>query len=88
METGRRDSPERLRCVAALFLITTAPGSVDLAQNPVRKGRSVLGARNREIVRDAITGTIRPSSCTIFLKRTLAGALEDDPSWAGRLPEA
>ena len=57
VETGRREFPKRLRCVAVSFLITMAPGSADLAQNPVRKGRPVQGARNREFVRGAITGT-------------------------------
>ena len=56
VETGRRDFSERLWCVAVSLLITTAPGSADLAQNPIRKGRPVQGARNREFVRDAITG--------------------------------
>ena len=68
VETGRRDFPERLRCVAVSFLITTAPGSADLAQSPVRKGNPVQGARNRELVRDAIAGrVITPSSCIQFL---------------------
>ena len=63
VETGRRDFLERFRCVVVSFLITTAPRNADLAQNPVRKGRSVHGARDREFVRDAITGTwfVRPA---------------------------
>ena len=48
---------ERLRGVAVSFLITTAPGNADLAQNPVRKGGSIRAARNREMVRATITGT-------------------------------
>ena len=39
------------------YVRTTAPGSDDLAQNPIRKGRPVQGTRKREFVRDAITGT-------------------------------
>ena len=77
LEAGRWDLSERLRCVVVTFLIATALGSVDFAQNPVRKGRPLQGARNREIVRDAITyrHVIRPSSCTIILRRMPAGAL-------------
>ena len=45
-----------------------APGSADLAQNPVRKERPVQSVRNREFVPDAITGSvIIPSSCIKFL---------------------
>ena len=82
-----RNFSERLWCVAVSFLKTTAPGSADLAQNSVRKGRPVQGARNREFVRDAITyrHVIRPSSCAMIPRRTLAGALDAHPSWAGRL---
>ena len=74
VETGRRNFPERLRCVVVSFLITTAPGSADLAQNPVRKGRPVKGARNREFVRNGITGTwfVRPA-VLYFLGRRLQG---------------
>ena len=39
------------------YVRTTAPESVDLAQNPVRQGRPVQGAHGTEFVRDAITGT-------------------------------
>ena len=49
VETGRRDFPERPWCVAESFLMTTAPGSADLAQNLVRKGRPLQGARNRDL---------------------------------------
>ena len=58
VETGRRKLSERVRGAAvSLFLSTAAPGNADLAQNPVRKGRSVPGARNNEILHATITGT-------------------------------
>ena len=57
VETGRREFQKRLRGDAVSFLITTAPGSADLAQNLVRNGRPVRGARNREMMRATITGT-------------------------------
>ena len=67
------------------YVRTTTPRSADLARNLVRKGRSVRGAHNRENgARDDYRHVIRPSSSIIFLRRTLASVLEDDPSSAGR----
>ena len=47
VETRRRELQKCLRDAAVSFLITAAPVNADLAQNPVRKGRSIPGARNR-----------------------------------------
>ena len=56
VETGSREFNKRLRGDAVSFLITAALGSADLVQNPVRKGRPVQGARNKEMMRATITG--------------------------------
>ena len=80
VETRRREFPKRLQGAAMSFLITMAPGNADLAQNPVRKGRSVQGAQQRNFARDDYRHMTRPSTCTVFPKRTAAGGLEDDPS--------
>ena len=57
LDAGSSQSVSGVPRSAVSFLITTAPGNTDLAQNPIRKGRSVPGARNREILHATITGT-------------------------------
>ena len=56
----RRPAPTRswyVQVLGSTGLIAKVPRSANLTLDPVRKGRSVQGAHNREFVRDAITGT-------------------------------
>ena len=45
-------------------------------------------ARQGNVARDDYRHVTRPSTCTIFPRRTVADALEDDRSSAGPLPAA
>ena len=57
------------------------------AKDPGPKGTSCSGrAQQGNDARDDYRHVTRPSTCTIFPRRTAAGALEDDPSSVGRLP--
>ena len=92
IETGRRDFPERLRCVAVSFLRNCHGarkcgfGAKSGPKGASCSGRAQQGNGARDDYRHR--RVTRPSSCTIFPRRAPAGALEDDPSSAGRLPAA
>ena len=63
----------------------SAPESRANARAGTSKSIALLGAQQGNDARDDYRHVTRPSTCTIFSRRTLAGALEDDPSSAGRL---
>ena len=84
----RRLDPTRpwyVRVLDSTGLITTAPGSADLAQNPVRKGHPVQGARSRELC--ATRYRQRDYSVQLYYirRRTPAGALDAHLWCAARL---
>ena len=90
VETGRRDFPERLRCVAVSFLRNYhGARKRGFGAKPGPKRTSCSGRAQQGIcARRDYRHVIRPSSCTTILRRTSAGALDVHPSWAGRLPAA
>ena len=69
VENELGEFPERLRCVAASFLITYhGARKCGFGAKPGPKRTSCSGRAQQGLVRGAITGSvITPSSCTIFL---------------------
>ena len=85
VENGRRDFPERLRCVAVSFLITRRP-RVRIWRKTRSEKDVLFRARATGIcARHDYRHVITQSSCTIIPRRTPASALDAHLWWAVRL---